>query len=92
MYNLSRLDPSYISNAHRFIDAAKNHFWRTKKKHINCPYMDCKNIVVFDDTEWIISHLVYRGFMKDYMIWTKHVDGSSFPYTFRNPANINGEF
>jgi hypothetical protein len=47
MYNLSRLDPSYIPEVHRVIDAAKNHSWRTKMKHIYCPCMDCKNIVVF---------------------------------------------
>ena len=68
IYNLSRLDLSYIPEVHRFIDAAKNHAGRTKAKHIYCPCMDCKNVVVFDDTELIISHMVYRGFMKDYMI------------------------
>jgi hypothetical protein len=31
MYNLSRLDPSYISEVHKFIVVAKNHAWRTKK-------------------------------------------------------------
>ena len=72
MYNLSRLDPSYISEVHKFIVVAKNHAWRTKTKHIYCPCMDCKNAVVFDDTEQIISHLVCRGFVKDYIIWTKH--------------------
>jgi hypothetical protein len=34
MYNLSRLDPSYIPEVHRFIVAAKNHAWRKKIKHI----------------------------------------------------------
>ena len=68
MYNLSRLDPSYISEVHRFIDVATNHAWRTKTKHIYCPCMDCKNAVVFNDTEQIISHLVCRGFVKDYII------------------------
>jgi hypothetical protein len=58
MYNLSRLDPSYISEVHRFIDVATEHAWRTKTKHIYCPCMDCKNVVVFDDTNQIISHLV----------------------------------
>jgi hypothetical protein len=51
MYNLSRLDPSYISEVHRFIVVATNHAWKTKTKHIYCPCMDCKNVVVFDDTE-----------------------------------------
>jgi len=31
MYNLSRLDPSYIPEVHRFVDAAKNHALRTKR-------------------------------------------------------------
>jgi len=63
MYNLSRLDPSYISEIHRFIDAAQNHAWRTKAKHIYYPCIDCKNIVVFDNTKQITYHLVYRGFL-----------------------------
>jgi hypothetical protein len=51
--------------------------------------MDCKNIVVFDDTQQILSHLVHRGFVKDYLIWTKHGEGSPAPYTTGNPANID---
>jgi hypothetical protein len=42
--------------------------------------MDWKNVVVFDDTNQIISHLVCRGFMKDYTVWIKHGEGS-VPYT-----------
>jgi hypothetical protein len=80
MYNLSRLDPSYISEVHRFIDVATEHAWRTKTKHIYCLCMECKNVVVFDDTNQIISHLVCRGFVKDYTVWTKHGEGSA-PYT-----------
>ena len=83
MYNLSRLDPSYISKVHRFIDVATKHAWRTKTKHIYCPCMDCKNVVVFDDTNQIISHLVCQGFVKDYTVWTKHGEGSSAPYTLK---------
>jgi hypothetical protein len=30
--------------------------------------------------------------MKDYMIWTKHGEGSTPPYTTRNHANIDGIF
>jgi hypothetical protein len=58
MYKLSRLHPSYIPEVHRFIDAAKNHARRTKKTHIHCPCMDCINVVVFDDTQQILSYLV----------------------------------
>jgi hypothetical protein len=68
MCNLSMLDPSYIFEIHMFIDVATNHAWRTKAKHIYCPYKDYKNIIVFDDIKQIISHLVCREFMKDYII------------------------
>jgi len=43
--------------------------------------MDCRNLVVSDDIQQILTHLVRRGFMKDYLIWTKHGEGSSAPYT-----------
>jgi hypothetical protein len=92
MYNLSRLDPSYISEVHRFIDVAMNHAWITKTKHIYCPCMGSTNIVLFYNKEQIISHLVCRGFMKDYIIWTKHGEGSSSPYTTGNPANTDDKF
>jgi hypothetical protein len=54
--------------------------------------MHCKNVVVFDDREKIISHLACRGFMKDYIILTKHGVGSSSPYTIGNPTNIDDKF
>jgi hypothetical protein len=92
MYNLSRLGPSYISEVHRFIDVATKHAWRTKTKRIYCPCMDYKNVVVFYDTNQIISHLVYRGFVKDYTIWTKHGEGSSLPYTTGNPEDDRFQF
>jgi hypothetical protein len=92
MYNLSRLDPSYISKVHRFIDVATKHAWRTKTKHIYCPCMDCKNVAIFDDTYQIISHLVCQRFVKGYIVWTKHGEGSSSPYTTRNPENIDDIF
>jgi hypothetical protein len=51
--------------------------------------MDCRNVVIFDDTQQILSHLIRRGFMKDYLICTKHGEGSSVPYTTENPTNID---
>jgi hypothetical protein len=92
MHNLSRLDPSYISEVHRFIDVATNHASRTKTKHIYHPCMDCKNDVVFDNKEQTISHLACQVFIKDYIIWTKHGEGSFASYTTRNPANISDIF
>jgi hypothetical protein len=51
--------------------------------------MDCRNVVVFDDTQQILSHLVRQGFMKDYLIWSNQGEGSSVPYTTGNPTNID---
>jgi hypothetical protein len=48
--------------------------------------MDCKNVVVFDDTNQILSHLVCRGFVKDYTVWIKYGNGSA-PYLTENPKD-----
>jgi len=58
--------------------------------HICCPCIKCKNVVVFEDAEEISSHLVHRGFMKDYLIWVKHEEGSSTPYAKANPVHADG--
>ena len=94
MYNLSRLDPSYVVKVQKFIDAMKIHAQRTTVKHICCPCTHCKSIVVSDNVEAIISHLVCRGFMEYYLIWTKHGKGSFAPYmrtTDNTAMNINVE-
>jgi hypothetical protein len=54
--------------------------------------MDRKIVVVFDDTDQIISHMVCRGFVKDYTIWTKHRESSSSPYMTGNSENIDDRF
>jgi hypothetical protein len=51
-----------------------------------------QKIVVFDDTNQIVSHLVCRGFMKDYTVWTKHGEGSSSPYMTGNPEDHRFKF
>ena len=45
---------------------------------------------VFKDAEEINSHLVRRGFMKDYLIWMKHGEGSSVPSADANPVHADG--
>ncbi|XP_015649240.1 uncharacterized protein [Oryza sativa Japonica Group] len=50
-------------------------------KKIICPYADCKNEIAwdYDDAFKVKEHLVTRGFMDEYEIWTRHgeeqVDG-----------------
>jgi hypothetical protein len=53
--------------------------------------MDCRNFAVSDDIQQILTHLVHRGFMKVYLIWTKHGEGSSAPYATRIPTNIDAD-
>ena len=90
MYSLSRLHPSYHLKVRKFIDAARRHACRQKTKYIYCSCIECKNVVVFEDAEEISSHLVRRGFMKDYLIWVKHGEGSSTPYAEANSMHADG--
>jgi hypothetical protein len=57
MYNLSRLDPSYISKVHRFIDVAANHAWRTKTS----------TYIVHAWTAKMLLYLTTKN--KSYLIW-----------------------
>ena len=51
---------------------------------------NAKNVVVFEDAKEISSHLVHRGFMKDYLIWVKHGEGSSAPSVEANLVHADG--
>jgi hypothetical protein len=59
-------------------------------EYICCPCIECKNVVVYEDVEEISSYLVRQGFMKDYLIWVKHGEGSSVPYAKANPVLAYG--
>ena len=74
----------------KFIDATRRHACRQKAKYICCPCIECKNVAVFEDAEKISSHLVRQGFMKDYLIWVKHGEGSSVPSVEANPVHVDG--
>ena len=39
---------------------------------INYPCRDCKNLKQWDSMELIRDHLLWRGFMPNYRVWTKH--------------------
>ena len=72
MYNLPRMIPQYIQKLTTFIEAAKKHTNLCKSKEILCPCVDCDNKLAWTDIVEIRSHLVKRGFKKNYMIWTEH--------------------
>jgi hypothetical protein len=57
-----------------FLEAAAQHATREKEDAIYCLYKVCNNNVMYlyKDHEIIHEHLVCRGFMDNYFIWSKH--------------------
>jgi hypothetical protein len=43
-----------------------------KKTDIFCPCVDCENKIAWSDSKVVKSHLIKRGFKKNYTIWTAH--------------------
>jgi hypothetical protein len=71
MYDLARIDPMYLENIHQFVEEAKKHANRQNKNDIFCPCVDCEN-KTWLDSKVVESHLIKRGFKKNYTVWTKH--------------------
>jgi hypothetical protein len=72
MYDLIRIDLMYLENVHQFIEEAKGHVNKHNKNDIFCPCVDCKNKIVWPDSKVVQSHLIKRGFKRNYTVWTKH--------------------
>jgi hypothetical protein len=72
MYDLARFDPVYIENVRHFVEEALMHANRQKKTDIFCPCVDCENKIAWSDSKVVKSHLIKRGFKKNYIIWTTH--------------------
>ena len=72
MYNLPRVYPTYHEKVRMFIEAAMTHARRQKKRDICCPCMDCQNKIAWRDDTTVQSHLIKRGFQKNYTVWTEH--------------------
>jgi hypothetical protein len=72
MYDLARINPMYIENVHQFIEEAKRHANRQNKNDIFCPYVDCENKIAWLDPKVVQSHLIKRGFKRNYTLWTKY--------------------
>jgi hypothetical protein len=52
--------------------------------------MECKNVAIFEDADEICSHLIHRGFMKDYLVSVKHGEVSSAPFAKANTVLADG--
>jgi len=61
-----------MSGVSKFVDAAKKHAHSERTKQIRCPCFDCKNNIVWENTDVIKTHLIQRGFMVDYKVWIHH--------------------
>ena len=70
--HLSRTDKRYMHGVSQFITDAKAHAGNGNP--IFCPCKDCKNHRNFRQIESILSHLITRGFMPNYTIWTMHCE------------------
>jgi hypothetical protein len=73
MYGLPRYSQAFADEVDKFIKVTVNHAKTSGTNcSIICPSKDCKNHIATYDEEVIISHLVRRGFIPDYIVWIHH--------------------
>jgi hypothetical protein len=72
MYDLVRIDPKYLENVRQFVKEEKRHANKQNKNDIFCPYVDCENKIAWPDSKVVQSHLIKRGFKRNYIVWIKH--------------------
>ena len=72
MYYWPRFLPPYMKQVSKLIDIAKAHAETENNRGFYCPCDDCKNEIVWKNLTKVNEHLVTRGFMKKYVIWTHH--------------------
>jgi hypothetical protein len=72
MYDLARIDLMYLENVRQFVEEAKRHANRQNKNAIFCPCVYCENKIALPDSKLVQSHLIKRGFARNYTMWTKH--------------------
>jgi hypothetical protein len=72
MYDFARIDPVYLKNVRQFVEEAKRYANMQSRNVIFYPCVDCENKIVWLDSKVVQSHLIKRGFKRNYTIWTKH--------------------
>ena len=70
MYGWLRFKAGFYEEMDKFIEAAQKHATTLTENNdiIICPYKDCKNRMAWIDVTIIISHLIMRGFVEDYIM------------------------
>ena len=79
MYHAKRTDAYFCGELNKFIQVSENHARNEKTQLMHCPCNDCKNLRVFSDPTTIRSHVIVRGFVKDYTVWKKHGETDAPP-------------
>jgi hypothetical protein len=74
MYGSLRFKPCFREEVDKFLEAAEKHAMTLTQNNdsIICPCSDCKNHPAWKDVTIIRSHLIMRGFVKDYTVWIQH--------------------
>lgn len=76
MYSLSRLDPSFCSRVNEFIEAAQKNAMTQIGTGICFSCLGCENNLSWKNLSTIKSHLIPRGFVKNYTLWIHHDESS----------------
>jgi hypothetical protein len=71
MYDLARIDPMHLENIRQFFEEAKRHANKQNKNDIFYPCVDCENKIMCLYSKIVQSHLIKRGFKRNYTVWTK---------------------
>ena len=69
IYSADRRSEEFIAGVHQFLSIAKRNM---DSRFIRCPCIDCKNQKEYSSSRDIQKHLMKRGFMPNYVCWTKH--------------------
>nr|ABB47202.2 transposon protein, putative, CACTA, En/Spm sub-class [Oryza sativa Japonica Group] len=72
MYHWPMFLSPYMEQVSKFIDIAKEYVEKENRRGIYCPCAKCKNEKVWENLTKVNEHLVTRGFMENYVIWTHH--------------------
>jgi hypothetical protein len=74
MYGSLRWKTNFRQEVDVFLlEGAEKHSMATKNRiKILCSCSNCKNGIAWNDVTIIWSHLIVRGFVKDYTVWIHH--------------------
>ena len=68
MYD-DRLSPGFLNGMHDFLNVAEAN---KQNGFMCCPCLDCKNDRNYSNSKTLHVHLLEKGFMPHYNVWTKH--------------------